>query len=316
MAATLSTSFRVDPPGSPGSVLGNIEAISKVIAVAGVAIYICGFLIISLHHAQFGFLPTNPFRPRILSAGAWFVTFVGLPAAISLAYKREDLTWFNIGRNVWTIWISCAVISNGSQYLFQIDEYLKRPAPTWEIVLLGAGIILVVLALNWKKLPAYLAVTASILLVSYSLQQDIRELANHRFHSNAITTWAFVIALLSVIEKKIQPQYHGYKNVSRLLALSLVALSVFAYYYYPKLKASWGGGSPIEITVLFSKDSPVAAGQAVPAELIDESDSGFYIVANGDLKAMFLPRGAISAILFSKDPQNSQLFKLRSSAPK
>ena len=48
------------------------ETLSKAVAGIVIALYACGFLIVSLYHSKFGFVGTNPFRPRVLAAGAWF----------------------------------------------------------------------------------------------------------------------------------------------------------------------------------------------------------------------------------------------------
>ncbi len=42
------------------------ETLSKAVAGIVVAVYACGFLIVSIYHSQYGFVGTNPFRPRVL----------------------------------------------------------------------------------------------------------------------------------------------------------------------------------------------------------------------------------------------------------
>jgi hypothetical protein len=45
------------------------DTLSKAVAGLAVALYASGFLVVSLHHSNFGFVGTNPFRPRVLAAG-------------------------------------------------------------------------------------------------------------------------------------------------------------------------------------------------------------------------------------------------------
>jgi hypothetical protein len=51
------------------------ETFSKAVAGIAIALYATGFLTVSIYHSQFGFVGTNPFRPRVLAAGAWFLLF-------------------------------------------------------------------------------------------------------------------------------------------------------------------------------------------------------------------------------------------------
>ena len=61
-----------------------IEFLSKGIGAVAIALYVCGFLIVSLHYSKYGFVETNPFRPRIVAAGAWFFLFTAIPEELLL----------------------------------------------------------------------------------------------------------------------------------------------------------------------------------------------------------------------------------------
>lgn len=41
--------------------------------------------------------------------------------------------------------------------------------------------------------------------------------------------------------------------------------------------------------------------------MIDESEAGYYLVANGETKAMFIPRSAVAMVLFGDDPKKFHL---------
>jgi hypothetical protein len=70
------------------------DALSKSVAAVAIAVYACGFLIVSIHHSRYGFVGTNPFRPRILAAGAWFLFFSAIP--ITLATRYRERPWIKI----------------------------------------------------------------------------------------------------------------------------------------------------------------------------------------------------------------------------
>jgi hypothetical protein len=76
-------------PGDPPPVAGPmIDLISKSVAALVVILYGCGFLITSIQHFSYGFVETNPFRPRIASAGAWFILFVAIPPVLVAELRR------------------------------------------------------------------------------------------------------------------------------------------------------------------------------------------------------------------------------------
>jgi hypothetical protein len=50
------------------------------------AIYVCGFVIVTLHHARFGISQFDVLRPRIIAAGVSFMLLTAVPALISLRF--------------------------------------------------------------------------------------------------------------------------------------------------------------------------------------------------------------------------------------
>ena len=83
----------------------------------------------------------------------------------------------------------------------------------------------------------------------------------------------------------------------------------FAWLYYPHIQAAWGGGTPLEVTMFFTKDSPISPNQTASVRLIDESDTGFYILAPNESTAIYVRRDAVASIYFSNKVQDSGLVK-------
>ena len=65
----------------------------------------------------------------------------------------------------------------------------------------------------------------------------------------------------------------------------------------------------IPVVIYCSNDSRVLPGQELTAELLEESDSGLYVVQQDRKQALFVPRTAVSAIYFSQKPLDSKLLK-------
>jgi hypothetical protein len=117
----------------------------------------------------------------------------------------------------------------------------------------------------------------------------------------ALQLWFFGVGVATAFELKMRKWSMRDTQWAGTLAIVLVAIGIFGRYYYPHLDSAMGGGSPVPITIYFSKDSPILPNQARPAFLIDESDAGYYVLGKEDTKAAFIPRTDVSLIFFSDD---------------
>jgi hypothetical protein len=53
----------------------------------------------------------------------------------------------------------------------------------------------------------------------------------------------------------------------------------------------------------------LSPNKSVQAQLIEESDEGFYIVGPKESKAIFVPRSAVAMVYFSDKPSESPLLQ-------
>jgi hypothetical protein len=120
----------------------------------------------------------------------------------------------------------------------------------------------------------------------------------------AITTWLLVVGVVSVGLNNDLRDTQERKEMDPiwLLGLGIILLTTFSNAVFPQFKFSWGGGSPIPVVVYFSRDSRLLPGQQLDADILDESDSGFYIVQRGQTQAIFVPRSAVATLYFSDKP--------------
>src|SRR6266566_4971434 len=268
------------------------ETFSKAVAGIAIALYACGFLIVSLHHSKFGFVGTNPFRPRVLAAGAWFFFFTGIPASFAASYRPKS--WLKIARDSAALWV-------GSYSTSILLGY----------VLFAAWLALVE-AVNYSKVPNWLATAASVLLTAFYVAEPTRTLlVKHEFEMSSIALWFFACSVVAIVEFKIRNPRNLVADAewAKMLGVLFVALLAFAQYVYPHLKASWGGGTPANVTIYFTKDSLLGPGKAVQAQLIEEADEGFYIVGPKESKAIFVPRSSVALIYFSDKAADSPMLQ-------
>jgi len=282
------------------------DTLSKGVAAIAIAAYVCGFLIVSLHHANYGFVGTNPFRPRILAAGAWFMFFTVIPVAIASKYKERS--WVSV---VGSLAFALLLFYGMSNVLFFLLFDLGHPPSTsphhrWSYWAWGAATLVAAVAYmyasNSKKATANFLAIASGTYVLFTLGMRFQEyMVMHDFEPGDLALWFFIIFAVTVLQLKSKPgDYSGdrIKGLGTDIGLLFLIVFVFGHHYYPHLKASWGGGTPVTVTVYFTKDSAISPNKAVSAQLIEESDEGFYIVGPKESRAMFVPRSSVALVYF------------------
>ena len=57
----------------------RVETVVQVTTLGAVALYVSGFVVLSVHHSRFGIPQLNLFRPKILFAGVLFCLLAGIP---------------------------------------------------------------------------------------------------------------------------------------------------------------------------------------------------------------------------------------------
>lgn len=287
------------------------ETFSKGVAGIAVALYASGFLTVSIYHSQFGFVGTNPFRPRILAAGAWFFLFTGIPVSIAAGFRRSS--WRRIGRSAVGFWVMFAVLSvlvGSLVFDYTTDSRPIIHLPTWGWIAITVVWFLFVLTARPSKIPEWAAITVSLLLTSLYLVNPLGSLFKHQFNTLCLGLWFFGVATIAFAQFKIQNQdLTSFGGWTKLMGVLLGALLVFSQYVYPHLKASWGGGTPANVTIYFSKDSLLSPNKSVQAQLIEESDDGFYIVGAKESKAIFVPRSSVAMVYFSDKPADSPILQ-------
>jgi hypothetical protein len=291
------------------------DTVSKTVAALAIALYACGFLVVSLYHSKFGFVGVTLFRPRILAAGAWFFFFTSIPASIAVRYKSSS--WSSIGRNAYTIWVACLGISVPFIYfLFNTSDYAPASPPRkyWWVWLTAILVALGLMTLisQSKRFPPAVSAVASVALALYFAQSALRQAwVEHVFRLDTVTLWFFAVIMVTLVELKILSGRNLAESGewSKPLVALFVVLLAFAQYFYPHIKASWGGGAPVDVTICFTKDSAISPSKTVSAQLIDEADEGFYIVGTNDSKAIFVPRSAVAFVYFSNKMSDSQLLR-------
>jgi len=152
------------PSGLPAPVATSLDAISKSVAVFAILLYGCGYLITSIYYSGYGFTETSPLRPRIVTAGAWFLLFTVVPFALvkgvskSKEYLKADGEWwYKVPTFLFLYFFACVLPASQAWWIFDLDAYTVTGSPSqvqWWQVLAAVGLlilaILVSMVFSWK----------------------------------------------------------------------------------------------------------------------------------------------------------------------
>lgn len=289
------------------------ETLSKGVAGIVVAVYACGFLIVSIYHAKYGFVGTNPLRPRVLAAGAWFFLFAAIPFSVAVKFRTDP--WSKMARISYPLWFWCySLVIPLTFFLFEFPVD-PQPFNKWSLVLTAIGVAAMItfsVLTDKKKGPQWLLGILSVVTTLYYMVSPIRWLYTGRHvDSQIVVFWLFGATLAIKFEFDVLAGRKLSQNGEWAKPLSLLCLLLltFARGIYPYLKTSWGGGTPVDVTIYFSKDSLLNPNKAAQVQLIEESDEGFYIVGPKESKAIFVPRSAVAMIFFSDKLSDSPMLQ-------
>jgi len=297
-----------------------IDLVVKAAVILATVIYGCGFLVISLHQQSYGLVEASPFRPRVLAAGIWFLVFAALPflvVAEKRGFNKSPLPGSERFRG--TIGATISIYTVSSMALGVLFERVFEDPPgadKWGfsafIILIAVSISLILLFVDRRKhFPNWLLLLVSLLTCALLLLFGGRDLFSHRDSPAAIATWFMVSSWLIEYEMGARSWKLRLGNWYQSLGFSLTALVTFSIGYYPQIQASWGGGTPISAIIYFAKDSPFLPNRNLSAKILDETDTGFYLIGANDKRATFIPRSAVVMVYYSDDSSGPFIAKTK-----
>jgi cation transporter-like permease len=305
------------PRSTPKNATAFLESLSKALALGLVVTYLLGFIIVSLHNEAYGFTELNPFKVRILSAGALFVFLTLLPVIgarqtfrrlldKNTNLKPEQKLSRGAVRSV-VFATGAYFFANGLLPLYVLSPDILKLGPDTPLFLkVGAPLLLGALLFipwgkhNYMRYPTLTAVLGFLFVLS--LVAWIAWKAGGIYVTQKLALWFFLVGIISLF---IQYMFgnHQWSGDPYGIAMHIVpligAIFVFANFVYPNIKPSWGGGGALHVVVFLSPESRIHPGEQIEADLLDESDSGVYLIQGNQKQAMFIPRSAIVGLQFA-----------------
>jgi hypothetical protein len=299
----------VEQPGAPTS---KVDVISKLATTGILFVYAVGFLITSLYCNDFGFTSVNPFRARVASAGAWFGILMLVPMFVGRLVLRRHIAQ-RVEAKPWQQWSILAfalyIASYSAAFLlssaFQIREAFRASVIPFAVAF-GMVVVVIGPVYKWWRKRALAAVITFLTLAILLQINLVRALTPARgFTVDALVLWVFVVALAAITDLYDFPANLGWHtDWYAIVGVVLILVTVFASHIYPSIKASWGGGETLPVTLYLSGNAPVMPGQRWHVQLVEESENGYYVLSKGEKKAVFIPRLAVALVYFSDAQPN------------
>lgn len=299
------------PPNGSVSVQGVLEFVTKIATLLVVGSYAIGYLIVVINENAHGFLETSLIKPRAIAAGAVFILLTALP--ISLTQR----TFFGRGLDpesklekyarllLGLVDYLAACFAAGLMMLLVFTDDFHGPSVTLGKAI-GFVAFLWVIGVNgilrfaaprvYRERPTAWIVFCIVCLGGLSV--GVYSLRGFTI----MKCWAWMFGVTTLVNTHLSDIKRGIKfqfKVTALIAILLVAVSFYAVYLFPFMKATWGGGAPVPTAIYLSRDSPIHPSQKVKASLLEATDSGFYVIFDGDEKATYVPKTLVTAMEFS-----------------
>src|SRR5579862_3095175 len=261
---------------SKWNVLEALEKLSKATAVCFFAVYVLGFMIVSLHNASFGFSELNPLKPKILSAGVLFVFMTLLPIALAKAAYSHGLELTpeqSFSRAIvatLTYYVECVVVSfllaplclfrTSSSGSVTPQVTLTTPQIWAGVLTLLGAVTLARYALDraYERFQSHPMLTALLagVIVFVGVVAVLFGAGMHGIW--AVTTWLFSVGVLSATINHAARDPEKRKQLGlQPLMLAIIAVAGFSSWIYPQFRPEWGGGAPIPVVLYFNRDSRI-----------------------------------------------------------
>jgi hypothetical protein len=290
--------------------LPPVESVAKWTASSLVAVYGLGFTVVSLHYASFGFVELSPFKPRLIAAGVWFVVITGLTVALAvkLISRQEKETAGFILSLLWLfalLYVASAILNTVIfDYANVTPTFIPEQFANVFYLTVGTGVLL---AINFigkryrESKPGVVVVASCVGIIALLAVAFVSSLKNVSFGLLAVQLWLTGYLTTIFLRQYRDGWWNEYQwIISTGFVLGTVV--TFSSFVYPHIRSSWGGGAPVPVVVYLSKDSRILPGGELVGLLLDESDSGIFIARGEREHAIFLPRPAIAAVFYSKEP--------------
>jgi hypothetical protein len=286
------------------------------------AVYASGYVITAIHDSQYGFFQPNILRPKLIVAGVTFIVALYAPIYLAdfgfdfaaapadfLTNKRTSppkqelpkLLAFLPSAAGWltactycAYWASLAFVGGDN-----FDRAINATLYFGALLIIGSALQASYAAFNFANATPVLKRLGYAIFILYACLFTATGIYVYLKCFSPLLGWFVMVATFGRRGARKSFDNNGILQVrwSYLFIFTASALIFFALHLFPKLKAPLGP-APVRILAHFQKESPLASAQLIPATLLEQTDQGYYLLFNGEKKAVFVPVAAIDEIRF------------------
>jgi hypothetical protein len=188
---------------------------------------------------------------------------------------------------------------------FQIRQPFRTSVIPWVVVTGVTFLVAGPIYKWWKKRTLSVVIVLLTLVVLLPIHLVRAFTPGRGFTFDALILWVFAVAFAAINDLYDFPNDVGWHtDWYTAVGFALILLTVFVSSMYPNIKASWGGGETLPVTLFLNANAPVMANQRWHVQLLEETDAGYYVLNKGERKAAFIPRSAVALVYFSDAQPN------------
>jgi len=293
--------------------VAGLEVTARAAAVFVAVVYSTGFLIVAIHHAQYGIAQFDFLKPKIISTGIVFVVLTALPTIAafrvfhifglrrtstiaSIPCKRENEVYLNIVIGCSFLLVASA-LNNIVLFFFEPFDSPKPWGVSCLLVIVALYVTLTVFERKYFDNHPALFMLGDVSLVLLFVVIWYR-FCDHR--QLVVALWLYAVGIGAVIcSKLLQSENVKHIEWEQYVGIITVLLLLYSTLIYGHIKPSFGGGVPSPVVLYFTAKTPISNKDSADVLLLEETDHGYYILPNAQEKsAYFIRRDLVSAIHF------------------
>jgi hypothetical protein len=302
-----------DGPSRLSLLKDPLEVLAKGAAALLVIFYILGFLVVSAANYKHGITNFGLFRVRVVSAGVLAALFSGAAfwlweGVFGLGTRGNEHARPPRPLSVKIlVFLLAARFTSTFLSIFMIAEAPSMFAK-WRVVFyVVSAAVIAIPPTTTKKLSIWFSILCWVMVVIFVG-------AEARFQWRAGFDYAFLwflfCAVLAETTKSNLKRVTTFRDVNWLVLTTDLAIVpvVFGLLLFERIPPRFGGGEPVPVVFQFSGTSPIDGAVKNKFWLLDEGDSGFYVLqAPEDKKGIFLPRSSVAAIYYDAGSEAARL---------
>jgi hypothetical protein len=291
----------------------------EILAKAGTALlvlfYVLGFIVVSAADGKHGIINFALFRARVVAAGVLAACFIGLAFWLwegafglgGLQKLTKGIHWQvedNAGKPALPYsyrilsYLTVARSASATIYLFLLGSMPGQFFGRRALVVLVAAAIAATVPLTAKKHPTVTSITCWFAVIGFLVLEVLFQV---KVGVDFIFDGFLVFAGIAETQDTHLERVSSLREINWITATTnLVILPVlFGLYLFERIPSTFGGGKPAAAVIQFAGTSPIDGAAKNKVWLLDEGESGFYVLqAPEDKKGIFLPRSSVAAIYF------------------